>query len=892
MVTGQFIPAHAVDRPELRDDLDIALERPLTLVTAQAGSGKSVLLSQWVAAHPETQCAWVDVSKADNDPGWFERHLIDEFATIDPILAANSVVVETAGRDVDPEFLTPLAGQLRTMGETVFVLDDLHYLSNQPLVRALGVLIEALPANIHVVVSSRVDFPIAWSRNRLRHDVPEIRQAALAMTYEQSAELLASITGHELDPASVAVLLDRTEGWAAGLQLAGMTLRLSHDPEKFIAEFSGSDRLVADYLSEEVLTALPASERASLLDISVLDRMSSELIAEIADAPSSSELLSQLENHSMFLIPMDESREWYRFHPLFRDLLRYRKRSDDPAAEHHILTRAAQWHLHRGDTGAAIDYLLRARDWDGAIDAILARCSDVFERGDVATVARWLNALPENAIADRVDVLLMRGILTGMSGAAALGEDRLRSVIGHPLITPPLAACALTFLAALVHWRPRPRVSIEWAERALAAIDALGDTPTPRHLPDTSVLRTIAMIARGRAHFLDGDLPDARRWLEDALATEGAGYSAWRISALGSLALLDAWGGRIRDAEQIITEAFALAREMGNWYHPATAETHLANALVAIMRADTDHAQTSLREGSIRAHAMGRDLLAWIAYAEGGALSDLSADVHEQRLPAGPPPPVVADTLLARRSRALRLSGSSDGALRLLGGNVALTSSVAFEHAAAALMLGQHETAQEVVKSLADLSDASEPIARVRELILNSWCSATAGMDARADALLAEALALADEYSLVTVFVEAGPVTVRRMAGLADDSLPRIRESVLDTAVDALEIPVPSELVDSLTDRELELLALLPTRLTNTELADRFVVSVNTIKTHMAHIYRKLDVSNRSGAITKAVQLGLIKQRWTPPIVTGTSGDPAPSTQPLVSAPAAAVIGR
>ncbi|MEO8907712.1 MAG: LuxR C-terminal-related transcriptional regulator, partial [Microbacteriaceae bacterium] len=488
-------------------------------------------------------------------------------------------------------------------------------------------------------------------------------------------------------------------------------------------------------------------------------------------------------------------------------------------------------------------------------------------------------AIPESVISDRVDVLLLKGILTGMNGAASKAEDQLRAVAARPMITRGQLACAQTFLAALVQWRPRPAASIVYADRALATIDALGDSPTPAQLPDRDTLTTIAMIAKGRGHFLAGNLPEARRWLETALTTDGAGYSVWRISALGSLALLDAWCGRTRRAVESASEAFALAREMNNWHHPATAEAHLATSLASLERAEHEHAAAAWSEGRIRAHANGRDLLSWVAFAEFGAFGafdDFRASDQVPGQPAGSPPPIVADFLLAKRSRDLRLHGSPDRAARLLNGDPVLTSSVLFEKAAAELTLGHLEAAQDLVRRFADVADALEPLARVRGLILASWCSATVGMDARADALLSEALELAEDDGLVAVFVQAGPVTIRRIANLTDGLSPLIHDAVLENVSDRVDVfetgELADRLVDRLTDRELELLTLLPTRLTNTELADRFVVSVNTIKTHMAHIYRKLDVVNRSDAIARAVHLGLLKQRWIPSGVPTSAG--------------------
>ena len=223
----------------------------------------------------------------------------------------------------------------------------------------------------------------------------------------------------------MAALVARTEGWAAGLQLAGMTLRLYDDADEFIIQFSGDDRLIADYLSEEVLQAQPDDRRELLLHISVLDSMCAELIAHLTDEPSPQLVLEELERDSMFLVPLDTRRQWFRFHHLFRDMLRFKLRAEQPGAEARLLNRAAPWHLDRGDVSTALEYLLRAGNWDNALDVIMARGSEVFEKGEMATVIRWISEVPESARADRHDVSLLLGMLMAAEGLAAGAEDIL-----------------------------------------------------------------------------------------------------------------------------------------------------------------------------------------------------------------------------------------------------------------------------------------------------------------------------------------------------------------------------------------------------------------------------------------------------------------------------------
>ena len=358
MAPPPVAPARAVDRAPLRRRLDEALVRPLTLIVAPAGAGKSVLLAQWAATHPELAFVWLEVGVDDDDPVRFAQRLLFGLGGINPDFADLADLTSLHGGGLGTPLLEALEAQLGDLPEVVIVLDDLHHLSNSVLIADLGRLANLLPPNIHLVLSTRTDLPIAWSRHRVRDELTEIRQSDLALDDTDSAVLLERITGRSLGPDRVATLVARTEGWAAGLQLAGMTLRLFDDPDEFITQFSGDDRLIADYLSEEVLLAQPGDRRELLLRVSVLDTMTAELVTLLTGEPSPQLVLEQLERESMFLVPLDTRRVWFRFHHLFQDMLRFKLRAEKPELEAKLLKLAATWHLERGDLSLGLEYLL------------------------------------------------------------------------------------------------------------------------------------------------------------------------------------------------------------------------------------------------------------------------------------------------------------------------------------------------------------------------------------------------------------------------------------------------------------------------------------------------------------------------------------------------------
>jgi LuxR family maltose regulon positive regulatory protein len=321
---------HVVDRPALRRKLDAVVDHSIALIVAPAGAGKSVLLGQWAEAHPELEFVWLEIVPGDDDPVRFRRRLLNGLAEVDPVFVDVSPLTAMHGEGLGDTFLDDLSVQMTGLPEVIIVLEDLHHLSNAALISDLARLSELLPHNVHLVLSSRADLPIAWSRQRMRLDVMEIRQVDLAFDDMDSAQLLERITGQSFSADSVTALVNRTEGWAAGLQLAGMTLRLHEDPDGFVTRFSGTDRLIADYLSEEVLQAQSPDRRQLLLQMSVPEQMSADLVGYLTGQPNVQGILEELERESMFLVPLDSSRQWYRFHHLFRDLLRFRLRAGLP----------------------------------------------------------------------------------------------------------------------------------------------------------------------------------------------------------------------------------------------------------------------------------------------------------------------------------------------------------------------------------------------------------------------------------------------------------------------------------------------------------------------------------------------------------------------------------
>ena len=456
--------------------------------------------------------------------------------------------------------------------------------------------------------------------------------------------------------------------------------------------------------------------------------MSADLVAHLTGEPSPQRVLEELERESMFLVPLDTRRQWFRFHHLFREMLRFKLRADHPLAEARLLNQAATWHLERGEVGTGLEYLLRAENWGDALDVIMARGSEVFEKGEMATVIRWISEVPERARRDRQDVNLLLGILMGVEGQAAGAEDVLGRVASHFGSSEGERLCANVFLASLVQWRPRPEVSVVMASRALDLLDQIGDLHIPAimNLTHPASLETMTVLSRGRAHFQAGELGQAREWLERGLATLGATYPIWKVSGLGSLGLLEAWCGNTGRALALSEEALSIAKQVGGLAHPSIAEAYLTSALVALEYGEPGRASLALHEGILRAEANGRSQLSWFGHFESALLEEADGrseqamtTAHSARHDLGaPPPPVVADRLLALQWRLSRLAGSPEQGNRSLFTEPAQAGVLIFEHAATALTLGEPDLARKFVD---EFSRSPGPINRWPQWKVSLW---------------------------------------------------------------------------------------------------------------------------------------------------------------------------
>jgi anti-anti-sigma factor len=412
--------ARLLPRANLQSLLEVGTQGKLCLVGAPAGFGKTTLLAQWRAATGGGRVAWVSLDEGDNDPTRFWAYVVEAFRTVEPGVGASTL--EALGRqsvDLYRAVLPGLLNELRTAGSPlVLVLDDYHLISNPICHQTLTFFLDYLPAGVHVALSGRSDPPLPLARMRARGELAELRAADLQFTDEEATALLNGTMGLRLGAEDVERLAERTEGWAAGLVLAGLSLRGRQDPSGFIASFHGDNRHVADFLGAEVLARQPDAIRTFLLRTSILERLAGPLCDAVLEADGSAGLLVELERSNLFLVPLDDHREWYRYHHLFAQLLRLELASREPVLLPILHQRAAAWHRQAGNLDEAIHHASAAGEFAQAASLIARHWLTYWRRGRRATVARWLDRLPEEAIMANPPVAYVAAWIRGYSGAS------------------------------------------------------------------------------------------------------------------------------------------------------------------------------------------------------------------------------------------------------------------------------------------------------------------------------------------------------------------------------------------------------------------------------------------------------------------------------------------
>jgi LuxR family transcriptional regulator, maltose regulon positive regulatory protein len=643
-----------VARPRLADQLTQGLERELTVVCAPAGFGKTALLADW-ARRGTRPVAWLSLDTGDNDPVRFWRHVAAALEDVrDGVGRRLAALLGPPSPRSFEAVVTTLVNELAAApDELVLVLDDYHVIDAQAVHQSLVFLIEHLPAELRLVVASRADPPLPLARLRARSQLAELHADGLRFTLQEAAALLREEVGPGLPDDAIAALEARAEGWAAGLQLAALSLRGRDDADAFVKAFSGSHRYVLDYLAEEVLDRQPERVRAFLLETSVLDQLCGDLCDAVTGRTDGQRLLEAIERASLFVTPLDEVRGWYRYHQLFADLLRARLAQEQPERPPDLHHAAAAWCDQRGLADDAVRHALAAGDTAWAARMVERYVGGMPAGGETATVTLWLAALPADVIRDRPRLCIVQAYQAVITGRADALEHWLDA-----------ADLALSAMSARNPARPgaRPdgqRWTAGWQEDVPGMVAALrADLARLRGDADRTIQLARQVLARvpavdplrrffadwnlARANWLRGDLGEAERGLAPLVGTARANKEYFLTMAVcWDLGRVQAARGRLEAAQATCRQALTIAAEAGAPPSlPVFGIAHLGIAAVLYERDELADAQEYATEGSAVSGnwpALGWRRRGWWSWLRSGRpWATEPARLRRSRRPSGP----------------------------------------------------------------------------------------------------------------------------------------------------------------------------------------------------------------------------------------------------------------
>jgi LuxR family transcriptional regulator, maltose regulon positive regulatory protein len=861
-----------VARDSLVTGLDRAAAGRVTIISAPAGSGKTSLLRAWASRPGQThRIAFVPVRRDEQDAQLFWLALLN--AVRSAAAPAGEAERPAATPDLNLQtladrVLSELAG---LPGRVTLVIDDLHELNSPDALAHLSRLLTDLPPNGHVILATRRDLQLGLHRLRLAGELTEIRAADLRFTERETRELLDA-SGIALSEAGAALLHQRTEGWAAGLRLAVISLTGHPDPEGFVAEFSGTDRTVAEYLVAEMLERQPGDVQDLLLRTCLLDRVNGELADLLTGRAGSERILLQLEDANAFVVSLDAQRTWFRYHHLFADLLRLELRRRRPGEVPAMHRRVAEWFTRHGEVDEAIRHTQAAGDWPGAARLLADHSFTLALDGQAQTVQALLRAFPPSA--DHRELALVHATVDLAQGRLDEAAAYLAVAEAYAETAPPerrrrLQVAVASLKLSLARRRGRLADVVEQVRFLASPVTGQSD----EDIALGSDLRAVALMNLGIAEAWSAGRPDAERHLTDgAVLAREIGRPYLEVACLAQLA----FASRIRSfaaTRQRCREAIALAERHGWGAEPVIAPALVTLATNLIWTGEFDEAERWLQRARRALQTdTGADVRQLLHLATGRlyagrgrhreALEEVAAAERLQSQLAGPHALAskVTGWILATQAR-LGLLGQARAALAALDDEQANAGEIRNARAEICLAEGDAAGALDVV---AGVLDGTAPVIGrstvVESALLAAFAHRELGDQRQANQAAECALALAEADRLVLPFAMTGSRTLLEALPRHETAHAALLADILDilrgSSVTPGEDPAP--LARELSPGELKVLRYLPTNLSRPEIAYELSVSRNTISTHLRRIYAKLGVDDRAAAVRRARELRLL----------------------------------
>jgi LuxR family transcriptional regulator, maltose regulon positive regulatory protein len=862
-----------IGRGDLLAALDRAAAKKVTIISAPAGSGKTSLLRAWAdRPGPPGRLAVVPVERDQHDAQQFW------LAVLGAIRQASAGTSGTEPPTATPDFngramvdrvLSELADQ---PGRFILVIDDLHELASPDALAQLTLLLTSLPGDVHAVLATRRDLPLHLHQLRLAGELAEIRAADLRFSPRETRELLDA-SGIALSDAGAALLHQRTEGWAAGLRLAAISLAGHPDPERFVAEFSGSDRTVAEYLIAEMLERQPDDVKDLLLRTSLLDRVNGELADRLTGRPGSERTLLALEDANAFVVSLDAERTWFRYHHLFGDLLRLELRRALPEDVPALHRRAAEWFTQHGQVADAIRHTQAAGDWPGAARLLADHSFSLALDGQTQTIQALMRAFPQSA--DHLELAVVHATVELLQGrldeaAAHLAVAEKYAETAPPDGQPRLQVAIASLKLSLARRRGSLAGVVEQARFLASPVTGQSD----EDIALGSDLRAVALMNLGTVEAWSLGLPDAERHLrEGAVLAREIGRPYLEVACLAQLGFaskVDPFATTKRRCR----EAIALAERHGWGAEPVIAPALVTLAGALVWTGEFDEGERWLRRTARALQTdTGPDITLLLHQTTGilqacrgrdhEALEEFSAaeQLRSQLAESHALASQVTGWLLATQAR-LGMTGEARTALAALDNERACSGEIGNARAVISLAEGDPAAA---LAAVSDVLDGTAPVIGYVTLVETHLLAGLAhrelGHQRAANEATERALSLAEADRLALPFVMTG-------SGELLEALPRHATAHAALLADILDIlhgssaaaqdQSPSPQPEELSPSELRVLRYLPTNLSRPEIASELSVSLNTVNTHVRSIYAKLQVGDRSAAVQRARELRLL----------------------------------
>src|SRR5450755_465414 len=924
LATKLYLPRlrpNVVSRLRLIERLNEGLHRSLTLIAAPAGFGKTTLLSAWVAGC-DRQVAWLSLDKGDSDPTLFLTYLVAALQTIAPTIGEGVLDMLQSPQPPPPEaILTALLNELTTLPDNfVLILDDYHVIDAQAVDIALTYLVEHLPPQMHLVIATREDPQLPLARYRARSHLTELRVTDLRFTASEASAFLSQVMGLSLSAEDIAALEDHTEGWIAGLQLAALSMQGHQDVAGFIRAFAGDHRYIVDYLVAEVLERQPEGVRNFLLQTSILDRLSGPLCDAVTGQEEGNARLEALERGNFFVVPLDDTRHWYRYHHLFAEVLSAQLLAEQPAQVATLHRRASAWYEQHGSTVDAIRHALAAFDFGRAADLVELAVPAMARSRQEATVLGWLKALPDELVRARpvlsvhyAGALLLHGEIEGVEARLRDAEQWLDTTTDRGELA--LASSAEMVVVDEAEFRGLPGMIAIYRAAIALALGNVADTVkyARRALDlvpeDDHHRRGSAAGFLGLAYWTRGDLEAAHRSYAECMAlVQRSGHISDAIGCSIALADIRISQGRLREAMSTYERGLQLATEQSAILLRGAADMHVGMSELHLERDDLDAATQLLLRSKELGELAGlpqnryrwRVAMARIRKAEGDLAGALDLLHEAERLYVSDFFPYVRPiaALVTRVWVAQGRLGEAIDWARERGISVAddLSYLREFQHITLARVLLARSKSDRTEHSMLEAMELLECLLQAAEegkrtgsiieiLLLQALARQIQGDISAALVPLERALSLAEPEGYVRIFVDEGPPMAVLLARLHEHARKRpraaltnvplayierlrallrgerVQEGISPAATSSSTALTPAQsLLDPLTERELEVLRLIAAGLSNRDIAARLVLALSTVKSYVNTIYGKLQVESRTQAVARARALHLLSE--------------------------------